>query len=149
MADLLLPRIREAFRALATTFVPEAARLDDAGWAEVETVIEEALASRPEAMRRQLALLIRILTWLPLFTRLRSFTALDAAQRAAFLHALERSPLALLRRGTWGLRTLVFMGYYGRPSAGAAIGWHGDARGWASRTPAARRSGGFRPERVP
>ena len=149
MVDLLLPRVRVAFRALATTFVPEATLLDDAGWIEVESVIEHAVASRPPAMRRQLRTLIRMLTWLPLFTRRRSFTALDTDARTAFLHALERSPIGVVRRGVWGLRTLVFMGYYGRPTAAAAIGWRGDPRGWAARMPGARRSGGFKPELVP
>ena len=149
MAELLLPRVRPEFRALATTFVPAAAQLDDAGWTEVETVIEHALALRPAAMRRQVGMLIRLLTWLPLFARLRLFTSLDADARTTFLHALERSPIAFVRRGVWGLRTLVFMGYYGRPSAAAAVGWRGDARGWAARSSGARRSGGFRPELVP
>lgn len=149
MADLLIPRVRTAFRALATTFVPEAAQLDDAGWIEVEAVIEHAMASRSPALRRQLGVLIRVVAWLPWLTRLRPFTSLHAEQRATYLHSLERSPLALVRRGTWGLRTLVFMGYYGRPSAAAAVGWRGDARGWAARLPAARRSGGYRPDLVP
>lgn len=149
MVDLLLPRVRVAFRALATTFVPEATLLDDAGWIEVESVIEHALASRPPAMRRQLRTVIRLLTWLPVFTRRRTFTALDTNARTSFLHAVERSPLGIVRRGVWGLRTLVFMGYYGRPAAAAAVGWHGDPRGWAARMPDARRPDGFKPELVP
>ena len=38
-----------------------------------------------------------------------------------------------VRRGFWGLRTLVFMGYYARPEAAAAIGYRADVRGWEAR----------------
>ena len=39
------------------------------------------------------------------------------------LEGLFRSQLTLLRRGFWGLRTLVFLGYYGRPEIGGRIGY--------------------------
>ena len=45
--------VREAFRALAVTIVPEARRLDAAGWDDLERIVEEGLASRPGAIRTQ------------------------------------------------------------------------------------------------
>jgi hypothetical protein len=63
----------------------------------------------------------------------RGFTALDDARRTAVLHVLQDAPLLLLRRGFWGLRTLVLMGYYARPAAAAQIGYRADARGWEAR----------------
>jgi len=58
---------------------------------------------------------------------------LDPARRARFLDSLQTSRLLLARRGIWGLRTLVLMGYYGRPRAAAAIGYRADPRGWEAR----------------
>ena len=131
----VLSPVRAPFRALATTFVPEAAALTESDWAEVEAIVEQALALRPPGIRRQLATLIKLLELLPLLRYARRFTALDAGRRTRFLAAFQRSPLLLLRRGVWGLRTLVFMGYYARPAAGAAIGYRADARGWEARRP--------------
>lgn len=133
MSDSLLSPVRAPFRALATVFLPEAAALDAAGWQELEQTIEHALSSRPPAMRRQLILLIRALDLIPVLRYGRRFGRLAPAQALGFLNAVQDTPLLLLRRGVWGLRTLIFMGYYTRPQAAAAIGYRADRRGWEAR----------------
>jgi hypothetical protein len=133
VSELVLPSVRAPFRAIATTVVPEAAALDDAAWAEAERLIENTLAGRPAAIRRQLAMLIRAIDILPVLRYGRRFTALDAARRTRVLVAFQDSPLLLLRRGLWGIRTLVMLGYYARPAARAAVGYRADARGWEAR----------------
>jgi hypothetical protein len=130
MSDRVLAPVRNEFRALAVAIVPASASLADAEWEELEAIVERALAARPAKMRRQLALFVRLLTVAPLLRHRRRFPALDPAAQARFLGAIERSPLLLLRRGFWGLRTLVYMGYYGRPAAAAAIGYRTHVRGW-------------------
>ncbi len=129
----MLEDLRSSFRAVAQTVVPEASRLDGAGWADLEGIVERALAARPAALRRQLRVLLRVLEWLPLLYYGRRFTSLDSADRYRFLNRIQASPLLLLRRGFWGLRTLILMGYYSRPAAAAEIGYRGDRRGWEAR----------------
>ena len=129
-SDAVLPPIRARFRALATAIVPESAQLDEAGWAELETIVETALSKRPPGMRRQLAVFVRLLDFLPRLRWLRPFRKLDADARARFLRGIQSSRLFLFRRGFWGLRTLVYMGYYARPQAYAEIGWDAHLRGW-------------------
>ncbi len=129
----MLEDLRSSFRAVAQTVVPEASRLDGAGWADLEGIVERALAARPAALRRQLRVLLRVLEWLPLLYYGRRFTSLDSADRDRFLNRIQASPLLLLRRGFWGLRTLILMGYYSRPAAAAEIGYRGDRRGWEAR----------------
>lgn len=126
----VLEPIRPAFRALARSIVPEADRLDEAGWADVEATVESALAKRPAGMRRQFAVFVRLLDFLPRLRWLRPFRKLSDERRTRFLHGIERSRIFLFRRGFWGLRTLVFMGYYGRPQAYAEIGYDAHLRGW-------------------
>ena len=128
----VLHDLRPHFRAIATTIVPEAGLLGDAGWLELESIVEGALASRPARLRRQIRILIRALTFLPLLRYGRPFAALTDHQRADFLTKIENSPVSLVRRGFWGFRTLVFMGFYARPAAGAEIGYRASARGWNS-----------------
>ena len=132
--DTALPSSLQApFRALAITMVPDAATLDETAWRDVDASIARALAKRPAAVRRQLALFIRILDTLPLFRWGRRFHALGAARRARFLDAMQYSPIPLLRRGVWGLRTLVFLGYYARPDVQTALGYRATPRGWTVR----------------
>src|SRR5439155_23487403 len=76
---------------------------------------------------------LELLEWLPLFRYGRRLSRLDPARRARFLDLVQRAPVLLLRRGCWGVRTLVLMGYYGRPGAAADIGYRADARGWEAR----------------
>lgn len=129
----MLAAARPVFRAVAVTVVPEAATLDAAAWRDLEAIVEQAIAQRPPALQRQLGALLRAVELLPLARYGRRFTALDPLRRTRVLHALERAPILLLRRGFWGLRTLVLMGYYARPAAAAAIGYRADPRGWEAR----------------
>lgn len=121
------------FRAIATTVVPEAAELTQEEWREFFAVINAALARRPAAMRRQLGLFIRILGALAMLHYHRSLSSLGLDQRTAFLHKIENSKLRLFRRGFWGVRTLVLMGYYARPSVSTALGYTAAPRGWELR----------------
>ena len=124
---------RGVFRALATSVVPEASQLDAAQWDEVEDIVDRALAARGPTVRCQLTLYIALLEWLPLLRYGRRFSQLDAGRRTRWLGRLQGAPVLLLRRGFWGLRTLVLMGYYGRPGAATAIGYGADLRGWEAR----------------
>ncbi len=133
MSESFLAPVRAPFRALATTIVPEAASLDAEAWLELERIVENALEARPAGMRRQLRLFIRALDLLPVLRYGRRFGRLTPTQALRFLEAVQDAPLLLLRRGMWGLRTLVFMGYYVRPGGAEAIGYRADPRGWEAR----------------
>jgi hypothetical protein len=129
----VLPPHRGTFRAFAATVVPELTQLDDAGWAAVEHTIEHALAQRPPKLRRQLALLLRVIASLPRVRYGRRFEELDPSQRTAVVDTLQRAPVKLIRRGVWGLRTLVLMGCYTREEAMHEVGYRAHARGWDAR----------------
>jgi len=133
MSAATLSPVSHILRAVATTVVPEAAALDVRAWGEVESVVARALADRDPRVRRQLATFLRLLQILPVARHGRTFTRLSAAQRTAFLESVERSPIMIVRRGFWGLRTLIFMGYYTRDDVGAAIGYRAHRDGWAAR----------------
>lgn len=130
---MLLVPVRNTFRAIAVTVVPEASALDEAGWSALEGLVEKTLAKKPTGMQRQLVTFVRAIEHLPRLRWGRPFTALSPEERTRFLSGLERAPVLLLRRGFWGLRTLVFLGFYARPEAAAAIGYRADARGWEAR----------------
>lgn len=136
-----LAPVRAVFRAVARTVVPRAGRLDAAGWAELESVVEGALGDRPPAMRRQLRLLLRAVEWLPVLRWGRRFTRLPPDRRRRVLEAFQDAPLLLARRGFWGLRTLVFMGYYGREAAREEIGYDARLRGRRQKEEATRGRG--------
>lgn len=133
MTTPILAPVRPTFRALAATIVPDAARLAEGEWLEVEAIIEEYLSRRPAALRRQFGLFVRALGLLPIGRHGRRFTALDPAARTAFLARVQDSPVLLVRRGFWGLRTMVYLGYYSRAEAAGEIGYRAHVAGWEAR----------------
>jgi hypothetical protein len=131
-APPLLQPVWPTLRAVALTVVPAAATLDEGGWREMRRVMEQALQQRQPSMASQLRAFVRLVQWLPLLRYGRRFGALDASRRRRFLDGLQESPLTLLRRGFWGVRTMVLMGYYGRGEAAVEIGYAPDQRGWGA-----------------
>lgn len=129
----MLASIRPVLRVIGVTVIPEAAQLSEQEWVALEEIVRGALASRPRTLQRQFILLVRAIQWLPLLRHGRRFTALDAAARQRFLERLQNAPVLIVRRGIWGLRTLLLMGYYGREAAARAIGYRADPRGWKAR----------------
>lgn len=121
------------FRALAEAFVPETAGLSEPDWAEVAAIVEGMLAGQPGRRRVQLRLLISLVNVLAMLRYGRPATRLDSERRTRLLETLSRAPILLLRRGVWGLRTLVMMGYYARSAGAAATGYRVSPQGWAAR----------------
>ena len=76
---------------------------------------------------------MKVIDFLPLLRYGRRFTALDADRRLRVLEWMQDSRFLLLRRGVWGLRTLIMLGYYSRPIAAAQIGYRASALGWEAR----------------
>lgn len=123
-----------AFRAFAQCFIPETALATEPEWREVEAVVRNALAARPPRVRRQIFLFVRLILLAARARHRHGFAALDRARATALLEGLAASRMLLLRRGVWGLRTLVMMGWYTNPSVIAALGYHASAAGWDART---------------
>ena len=111
------------FLAVATRVVPGVAEFDVAGRESFAAIVGKALAERPAALRRQLALFLTVLRWAPLLRFGATFDRLAPTAQDAVLRWLMDAPAAKLRGGFWGLRALVFMGYYGQPETWGAIGY--------------------------
>jgi hypothetical protein len=130
-----IPRITSwpAFRALAAAFIPDTAHATDAQWALLQETVARALVNRPLALQTQIALFIRVLDASSRLRFGRRLDSLDPARCTSLLEWYARSPVLRFRRGIWGLRTLVMMGWYTQPAVIAALGYHADAQGWEAR----------------
>jgi len=128
-----LSSFRPLVRAIACIIVPEAVSLDERAWADFDRLTDAALADRPRELQRRLKLFLLAIEWLPVLRFGRRFSSLSPAQRARILSFLENHSDQMIRSGFWGLRTLVLLGFYGRPEAVAAIGYAASPRGWEAR----------------
>ena len=96
---------------------------------EILGIIHGAIARRPAALQRQLRLFFFLLRWLPAVRYLAPFDRLAAQQQTAVLTWFQDAPIGLLRKGFWGVKALVFMGYYGRPGIGPELGYRPSSNG--------------------
>jgi len=110
-------------RVLAARIVPETADLDAAGMSRFFGLIDEALLERPPSVRRQFGTYLGLLRWAPLARFGGPFEKLSADRQDAVLCWFESCPVGLLRAGFWGLKVLIFMGYYGPPETNAVVGY--------------------------
>ena len=108
---------------VATTITPEVASLDAEGRSRMAAIIDAALQNRDATTRRQLGTFLSAIRLAPVVRFGRPFDRLDGCRREAVLRWFESCPVALLRSGFWGLKVLVFMGYYGQPDIAAEIGY--------------------------
>ncbi len=114
---------RRTFLAVSARVVPRLRTLDAEGRRDVTRLVEEALARKPPGVGRRVALFLGLLRWLPVARYGRPFERLDGARQDAVLARLFRSRVPPLRKGFWGVKTLAFLGYYGRPEVGEEIGY--------------------------
>ncbi len=128
-----LAPIRQLFRAITRAAVPASGRFDDARWARAEEIVDTALAERPQAVRRQVVLFVRIVGMLARVRYGRRLERLPSERVRALMVSLERAPVLLLRRGLWGVRTLAFMGCYGQEDVRAELGYRAVGGGWDAR----------------
>lgn len=108
------PSGRAALKAAAVVMVPPSEDLAPAAWDAYFAIIGETLVGQSFALRAQIALFLAAVRWLPLLRYGAPFERLSRPQQERFLHWLEAHPVRLIRTGFWGLKTLVYMGYYGR-----------------------------------
>ena len=128
-ASFLTGPRRDLFLALAARIVPGSASLDAEACGRMLALVEETLATRPGRTVRELALFLRVLRWLPALRYGRPLDRLGPAVQDAALRWFQDSPVTLFRKGFWGVKTLVYLGYYGRPEAASTIGYRPSTNG--------------------
>ena len=119
-----LDETRAAFLlVVARRIVPEVAALDEAGLATMLGLIDRTLAERGPEVCRKLAVFLGVLRWSPVLRYGRPLDALPPQRQDGVLRWFESAPLTPLRQGMWALKSMVFMGYYGRAEAWQEIGY--------------------------
>lgn len=120
---LLSERQRAFLTALAHALVPETRVLSAERQAKFFAIIDTMLATRPKGTVRLLKIFLVVLRWFPLLRFGGRLDRLEGERQKEALCWFEASPWATVRTGFWGVKTLVFMGYYAQPDVAAGIGY--------------------------
>ncbi len=109
--------------AVARRVVPEVERLDVAGQSAFRDIVAFALNQRDAGVRRQFRLFLGVISMLGVVRHGRPFARLAPARQDGILGWLQEAPVAKLASGFWGLKTIVFMGYYSQDAVAPTIGY--------------------------
>ena len=109
--------------------MPETTELDAAGSSHFFGIIDDALQDREASVRRQFAVFLGVLRWAPLVRYGSPLDKLSADRQDAVLRWFEDCPVSLIRKGFWGLKAMIFMGYYGQPETNELVGYAPDFDG--------------------
>jgi len=99
---------------LAACIVPETATASTQSIDAMANAVDGQLQPRPRLQQFAFKLLLLGLSWM---------TLLPAGWLASLLHLLEAFPLRLVRVGIWGLKTLIYLGYYSQESVQQRINY--------------------------
>jgi hypothetical protein len=113
----------EFLRVLAARIVPETTELDAGGLSRFFGIIDTALLARPPEVRRQFATFLGLIRWAPVIRYGTLLENLRAERQDRVLRWFEDCPVGLLRKGFWGLKAMVFMGYYSQPETNELVGY--------------------------
>jgi hypothetical protein len=118
--------------AVARRVVPGLAGADAATAERFLEIIDDALLARPAAVRRQVGAFLGLISRLPIVRYGRGFEGLNAARQDAVLGWLQECPVSLFQKGFWGLKSLIFMGWFGQVELWPELGYepitHGNER---------------------
>ena len=108
---------------VAETITPEVASLDPDGRTRMAAIVDTALLDRDKGTRAQLGTFLTVIRLAPILRYGRTFDGLNGDGRNAVLRWLQNCPVSMIRKGFWGLKVLVFMGYYGQDETWSEIGY--------------------------
>ena len=111
---ILGPQQARFLLRLAERIVPEVAGAELEVKRCLTATVDQALRLQPPAQRFLFKLLLFALQWMTVPFTLRRLDHLPPGWQDALLRFLESAPLRILRAGIWGVKTLIFMGYYGQ-----------------------------------
>jgi hypothetical protein len=113
----------EFLKILAARIVPETSEMDAAGESRFFDIVDGALQERGSTVRRQFATFLGVVRWSPVVRHGVPFDRLSPDRQDVVLRWFEDCPVGLLRKGTWGLKTMIFMGYYGQTETNPLVGY--------------------------
>lgn len=120
---VLSPKKADLILALARRIVPEVSSLEGEELRRFLCAVDDVLAMRGRSVRRQFLLFLTVIRWLPLLRHFRRFDRLPPETQDLWLGRLQDSPVHPLRAGIWGVKTLIFVGYYGDPGRWDRLGY--------------------------
>ncbi|HYB10773.1 MAG TPA: hypothetical protein VEJ16_13980 [Alphaproteobacteria bacterium] len=102
--------------SLASRIVPEVKDAEDEVKNGLVSSVDHALALQTSTSRLLFKFLLFVLQWVTVPFTLHRLERLPPKWQDAVLEFFENAPLTVVRAGIWGVKTLIYLGYYGQES---------------------------------
>jgi hypothetical protein len=119
----LTPWTRTHFVALQRCLVPRAKLLTSDQERRSEDLVNSVLSDKPFLIHFKIRLFFFVIDVVSFFLGLRPFRFLSEDKQTRVMTFFFDSPIALFRKGFWGVNTLAKMGVYGQNFFHADIGY--------------------------
>jgi len=123
MDDVFSPGSWKFFMSVARVIAPGTADLNEAGKDKFKAIIVWGISDKPAFVRNGFLFFLFVLKWMTLPFFFRTYDHVSLKWQTRILRMLESFPVRLVRTGIWGLKTLVFMGYYGQTDVAERLGY--------------------------
>lgn len=123
MREFFTTSRRKRFEAIQRCLVPRSRGFDDARRRVSAELINGVLAYKSGLIRCKIALFLLLIDLCALVTGGRCFASLNEERQNQVMCRLFDSPVALLRKGFWGINTLAKMGVYGQECLYEELGY--------------------------
>ena len=87
-------------------------------------LVNQILEDKSAVIHLKLALFMNLILIWSLLKERRSFVSLNSAEATQVLNSFFNSPIALFRKGFWGLNTLAKLTVYGQHELNIEFGYH-------------------------
>lgn len=111
------------FEAIQNCLVPRSVRFRPEQKTRSTELINQILSDKPALIHLKIAVFLCVIDAISVVFGLQFFRYLPATKQNQVMRFFFDSPIALLRKGFWGLSTLAKMGVYGQPSVYDEIGY--------------------------
>jgi hypothetical protein len=122
-SSFLIGKTRERFVALQNAIVPRSRDFDADQSSRSDELVEGMLSDQPRMIRFKIALFLFVIDCVSILFGRRTFRKLDPHRQERVLRFFFDSPVALFRKGFWGVSALAKLGAYGQSSVYRDIGY--------------------------
>ena len=112
------------FQALQHCLIPRSQKFNDVQKQDSIKLVNDFVGKMPAATQRKLSLFFKVINLISVATGSHLFQNLSSEKRTKVMHLFFDSPVGLLRKGFWGVSTLVKLSVFGQPSLYTDIGYH-------------------------
>ena len=117
-------REAEFVLVLARRMIPQLDGADESEQRKVVQIVDDALASRAPGLQTQFKVFLKLIRFSPLVRYGKKLDSLPPEDQDKVMRGFQDSPIPKFRSGMWGLKTLIYMGYYGDPDRAGQFGYN-------------------------